>query len=78
MHKIIFTWFGNLPTSMELQGLHYYQGKIQKCDYNFSSLSKNTATTQQNPNHKIVFSTQNGPKKISRSTLWIKPKKLSH
>ena len=24
-HKTIFTWFGNLPTSMELQGFRYYQ-----------------------------------------------------
>ena len=23
-HKTIFTWFGNLPTSTELQGFHYY------------------------------------------------------
>ena len=23
----IFTWFGNLPMSTELQGFHYYQGK---------------------------------------------------
>ena len=23
MHKIIFMWFGNLPTSTELQGFHY-------------------------------------------------------
>ena len=38
MHKTIFTWFGNLPTSMELQGFHYYQGKIQSitCGYNIS------------------------------------------
>ena len=28
-HKTVFTWFGNLPTSTELQGFHYYQGKIQ-------------------------------------------------
>ena len=27
MHKTIFTWFGNLPTSTELQGFYYYQGK---------------------------------------------------
>ena len=26
-HKTVFTWFGNLPTSIELQGFHYYQGK---------------------------------------------------
>ena len=24
MHKTIFTWFGNLPMFMELQGFHYY------------------------------------------------------
>ena len=37
-YKIIFTWFGNLPTSTELQGFHYYQGKIQSitCIYNIS------------------------------------------
>ena len=29
-HKTIFTWFGNLPTSMELQGFNYYQGKKYK------------------------------------------------
>ena len=29
MHKTIFTWFDNLPTSTELQGFHYYQGKIK-------------------------------------------------
>ena len=28
-HKTIFTWFGNLPTSTELQKFHYYQGRIQ-------------------------------------------------
>ena len=33
MHKTIFTWFGNLPTSTELQEFHYYQGKVQKCGY---------------------------------------------
>ena len=31
-------WFGNLPTSTELQGFHYYQGRIQSitCSYNIS------------------------------------------
>ena len=28
-HKIVFTQFGNLPMSMELQGFHYSQEKIQ-------------------------------------------------
>ena len=62
-HKTIFTWFGNLLTSMELQGFHYYQEKIQKCGYSFSSHTKNT-TTPKNPNNQITFSTQNGPKKF--------------
>ena len=29
-HKTIFTLFGNLPTSTELQGFYYSQGKIVK------------------------------------------------
>ena len=36
-HKTIFTLFGNLPTSTELQGFHYSQGKIVK----FSLKKKN-------------------------------------
>ena len=28
-HKTVFTWFGNLPTSPELQGFHYYKRKLQ-------------------------------------------------
>ena len=28
-HKKIFMWFGNLPTSIELQGFHYYHGRIK-------------------------------------------------
>ena len=41
-YKTIFMWFGNLPTSTELQGFHYYQGRIQRttCSYNIFSLSK--------------------------------------
>ena len=40
-HKIIFTWFGNLPTSTELQRFHYYQGKRNtSCGYSFSSHSQ--------------------------------------
>ena len=43
-HKIIFTWFGNMPTSTELQGFHYYQGKRNtRCGYSFSSPIKNHA-----------------------------------
>ena len=29
MHKTVFTWFGNLPTSTELQGFHYYKRKFR-------------------------------------------------
>ena len=50
-HKTIFTWFGNLPTSTELQGFHYYQEKIQSinCSYNISL----SPTRQENT---ILFS----------------------
>ena len=40
MHKKIFTWFDNLPTSTELQRFHYYQGKNTKCDYSFFTFSQ--------------------------------------
>ena len=38
-HKTIFTWFGNLPTTTELQGFYYYQRKIHSttCGYNIFS-----------------------------------------
>ena len=51
MHKIVFTWFNNLLTSMELQRFHYYQGKkIQSAAVQFFFfLSK---TTPRNPNHQ--------------------------
>ena len=49
MHKTIFTWFGNLLMSTELQGFYYYQGKIQRAAVPFFSLSK---TTSRNPNHQ--------------------------
>ena len=54
-HKTIFTWFDNLPTSMELQGFHYYQGKIQAQQYSFfQSLKK---LQQQTLITKTTFST---------------------
>ena len=41
-HKTIFTWFGNLPTSTELQGFHYYQEKNTSAAVQFFfSLYKN-------------------------------------
>ena len=49
-HKIIFTWFGNLPTSTELQEFHYYQGKIQSVKIQFFRLSKKLKP--RNPNHQ--------------------------
>ena len=39
MHKTIFTWFGNLPTSMELQGFHY---KIRR----YNSAQEHSQETQ--------------------------------
>ena len=55
-HKTVFTWFGNLPTTTELQGYHYYQGRIQSttCGYNIFSLyiKHGNNTTLKNPNYK--------------------------
>ena len=36
MHKTVFTRFDNLPTFTELQGFHYYQGKVQSAATVFS------------------------------------------
>ena len=48
MHKTIFMWFGNLPTSMKLQGFHYYQGKkIQSAATMFQSLKRRQQQQQQ-------------------------------
>ena len=55
-HKTIFMWFGNLPTSTELQGFHYYQGKKYKVLLQFF-LSLKKHNNHKNPNHKITFST---------------------
>ena len=35
-HKIIFTWFGNLPTSTELHEFYYSQEKLQDAAVHFS------------------------------------------
>ena len=55
-HKTVFTWFGNLRTSMELQGFHYYQGKIQIAATMFLTLSLKNRQ-HQNPNNQAAFST---------------------
>ena len=47
---IVFTQFGNLLTSTELQGIYYYQGKIQSMVVQFFSLSKKQQP--RNPNHQ--------------------------
>ena len=39
-HKTVFTWFGNLPTSTELQRFHFFQGKIQSAAIEFSLFKK--------------------------------------
>ena len=39
MHKTIFTWFGNFPTSTELQGFHY---KIRR----YNSTQEHSQETQ--------------------------------
>ena len=37
-HKTVFTWFGNLPMFMKLQGFYYSQGKIHSAVVQFFSL----------------------------------------
>ena len=84
MHKTIFTWFGNLPTSTELQGFHYYQGRIQNTKLrlqSFFSHIKNTATTQHKtlkPESRFHKNGLNGSKKkISRGRCPRTPRGLS-
>ena len=84
MHKTIFTWFGNLPTSTELQGFHYYQGRIQSTKLrlqSFFSHIKNTATTQHKtlkPESRFRKNGLNGPKKILPGALPPNPQRLLH
>jgi len=68
MYKTIFTWFDNLPTSMELKEFHCYQEKIQSVATVFLVSQE---LQQHNPNHqkrflysvqKIHNGFQNGPK----------------
>ena len=56
-HKTIFMWFGNLPTSTELQEFHYYQGGKYKMRLQFFTLSEDDNNNhKKNPNHqKTVF-----------------------
>ena len=52
-HKTIFTWFGNLPTSMELQEFHY---KIRR----YNSTQEHSQETQF-PIHPMVRTRGTGP-----------------
>ena len=47
-------WFGNLSTSMELQGFHYSQGKIQSAAVQLFSLSKKSNPNLQNNSFYIL------------------------
>ena len=83
-HKTIFTWFGNLPTSTELQGFHYYQGRIQstklRLQYLFLSPSRirqPQPTILKNPNHSKVGLYEMGPKNFSWGHCPRTPKGLS-
>ena len=69
MHKTIFMSFGNLPTSMMLQGFHYYQGKIQSAAIQFflsQKLQRQTLIT------KIAFSTSYA-QDSQCATVWAGP-----
>ena len=43
-HKIVFTWFDNLPTSTKLQKFHYYKRKLQCAVTVFFFLKNNKKT----------------------------------
>ena len=84
-HKTIFTWFGNLPTSTELQGFHYYQGRTEstklRLQYPFLSPSR---MRQQQPTilktlitAKLVYIYEMGPKIFPRGVVPGPPKGLS-
>ena len=62
MHKTVFMWFGNLPTSTELQRFHYYQRKVQSAATVFLSLKNMATTPQKTLITKVGFYIQNGPK----------------
>ena len=72
MHKTIFTWFGNLPMSTELQGFHYYQERMQSTKiaatiFSLSHEEHGNHTTLENPDYKRRFHNGlNRPKKISQ------------
>ena len=51
MHKTIFTWFGNLPTSTELQGFHY---KIRR----YNSAQEHSQETQFPIHHNSLSPTR--------------------
>ena len=66
MHKTIFTWFGNLPISTELQEFHYYQGKIQSVAIQFF-LSLKKTTTNPNNQSNILYILHTGITKVTFS-----------
>ena len=79
-HKTVFTWFGNLPTSMELQEFHYSHGKIQSVAVQFFSLKNDIKTLISKITIFISYAqdsqwtTNMGQKNFS----WTKPNKISH
>ena len=71
MHQAAPAWLGNLPTSTELQGFHYFQGRIQynmQLQYFLYIWNTTTDSTLKNPNYKRRFHNGlNEPKKFSSS-----------
>ena len=53
-HKTVFTWFSNLPMSKELQGSHYFQGKLQSAAVQFF-LSKKKSFNPNLQNKSFYF-----------------------
>ena len=74
-YKTVFTWFSNLLTSTELQGFHYYQGKIKSAVVQFFSLSKTTywktLKTTQHYSGRVWSLTGSNTTKLHKAQQWL-------
>ena len=69
-------WFGNLPTSIELQGFHYYQGKIQSVAVPKPLLHGLSLKKSPIKNHAILYRVESSSG--SNTTRLHKTQQISH
>ena len=78
-HKIIFTWFGNLPMFTELQGFHYYRKKYKSAATVFPISQKHGNNTYNKTLiTKLRFLHKTGPKNFPGAAWAYWPKSLLH